>query len=263
MSLALNIRLGLQNNGVSGGYAPVPFDPLSGAPKLWLDASDTATISDTGTLTFADKSGYDYNATQPTAGSKPASGTRTINGLNVLDFDGVNDHLLLPSGLYGITNGPNTLMVVCALDNTSTQQRIFWGATATSGEIRYGLDVYSGGLQLLRANNSLLSNYAEKSGIGTSTDARLLTMYRNGTQIGVFHNGGVPATASTGINGTLTWLGIGSGGPTIAVPMNGVIGEILLFDRLLTNTEAENYGQYLKEKWNLLGFSSGFSGGFA
>jgi len=260
--MGLGLSLGLKLGGFSGGGA-APFDPLSTTPKLWLDASNTATISDSGTLTWADKSGNSYNATQATAGFKPVSGTRTINSLNVLDFDGVDDHLLLPSGLYGITNGPNTLMVVCALDNTSTQQRILWGATATAGEIRYGLDVYSGGLQLLRANNSTLSNYAEKSGIGTSTDARLLTMFRNGTDIEVFHNGGVPATASTGINGTLTWLGIGSGGPTIAVPFNGVIAEILLWDRVLTDTEAENIGAYLKDKWNLLGFSSGFSGGFS
>lgn len=252
-----------RNRSRGGGAVAAPFDPLSTTPVLWLDASDTATITDTGTFTWADKRANGLSGIQPTAGQKPVSGTRTINSLNVLDFDGVDDHLLLPSGLYGITNGPNTLMVVCALDNVSTQQRILWGATATVGEIRYGLDVYSGGLQVLRANNSTLSNYAEKSSIGTSTDARLLTMFRNGTDIEVFHNGGVPATSTTGINGTLTWMGIGSGGPTISVPTNGVIAEILLWDRVLTDTEAENVGAYLKVKWNLLGFSSGFSGGFA
>jgi hypothetical protein len=63
--------------------------PLDLSPTLWLDASDTNTITlGSGSLvtTWADKSGNGYDLTQGTSSYQPDSGTRTLNGLNVLDF---------------------------------------------------------------------------------------------------------------------------------------------------------------------------------
>lgn len=59
--------------------------------EIWLDASDTSTITKTGDdLDQIDNKIEDANHFTPGADG-PTSGLRTVNSLNVLDFDGVDD----------------------------------------------------------------------------------------------------------------------------------------------------------------------------
>lgn len=90
-SLGINFGLGL-GGGTSGGGAPFAPDDISGL-ALWLDASDTATITQSaGAVSqWNDKSGNANHATQGMAANQPSTNTRTINGRNVIDFDGLND----------------------------------------------------------------------------------------------------------------------------------------------------------------------------
>jgi hypothetical protein len=71
------------------GKGVPPFSPSDLSPTLWLDASDTDTISDTAGAvdTWSDKSGNSNDVVQATADNKPTTGTATINGLNALSFD--------------------------------------------------------------------------------------------------------------------------------------------------------------------------------
>jgi len=63
--------------------------------KLWLDASDAATIIESGGFVsqWNDKSGNDNDVTQPVGSRQPLTGTENINGSNVINFDGSNDFL--------------------------------------------------------------------------------------------------------------------------------------------------------------------------
>ena len=55
----------------------------------WHDASDAATITGLSTVSaWADKVSGGADLAQGTGGARPVTGTRTQNGLNVLDFDG-------------------------------------------------------------------------------------------------------------------------------------------------------------------------------
>jgi len=64
--------------------APIPMSGLTG----WWDASDASTITGSPASQWNDKSGNARHFTQATSGSRPATGTRTLKSLNVLDFDG-------------------------------------------------------------------------------------------------------------------------------------------------------------------------------
>ena len=66
--------------------------------KAWYDASDTGTISVTGNAVtqWNDKSTNAYNVTQGTGAKQPQSGTTTLNGKNVIAFDG-GDRLVAAS----------------------------------------------------------------------------------------------------------------------------------------------------------------------
>ena len=72
-----------------------PFTPSDIATFAWYDASDESTISDTaGAVSqLDDKSSSGYHMVPKEPGNEPSTGTRTLNGLNVLDFDGVTDML--------------------------------------------------------------------------------------------------------------------------------------------------------------------------
>lgn len=72
----------------AGGGAE--WSPALLNPALWLDASDAASITESGgaVSAWADKGPNGYSFVQSTAGSKPATGVTTQNGLNVLSFTG-------------------------------------------------------------------------------------------------------------------------------------------------------------------------------
>jgi hypothetical protein len=57
---------------------------------LWLDANDASTISATGSLVdqWDDKSGNNRHALPVAPASRPLTGTKTLNGLNLIDADG-------------------------------------------------------------------------------------------------------------------------------------------------------------------------------
>jgi hypothetical protein len=67
------------------------WTPANISTALWLDASDSATITAASGLVsqWNDKSGNSRNATASGA-LRPTTATRTINSLNTLDFSGAN-----------------------------------------------------------------------------------------------------------------------------------------------------------------------------
>jgi len=122
-----------------------PFSPLD-LPNLkaWYDAADTATIT-TGTggvATWADKSGNSYNLTQGDTTKRPATGTRTLNSKNVIDFDGTNDILTASSAAnwaFLNNSGGSTAFYVLMQDSASTSQGYADTGGFTSANVDYEL----------------------------------------------------------------------------------------------------------------------------
>jgi hypothetical protein len=90
-----------------GSLQPPLWTPANITTALWLDAADASTITESGGLVsqWNDKSGNARHASQATSGNRPATGTATLNGLNVIRYDAVNDFLSLAntSGLTTAT----------------------------------------------------------------------------------------------------------------------------------------------------------------
>jgi hypothetical protein len=81
------------------------------SPVVWLDAADATTITASlGAVSqWNDKSGNGFHVTQAFGARQPLTGAATINGLNVLTFDG-NDsmsNLSVPS-----SSRPHTYVIV-------------------------------------------------------------------------------------------------------------------------------------------------------
>ena len=76
------------------------YDPMSLTPRAWWDASDSSTITKSGTAVsqWRDKSGNNYHKNQPTAANQPAvitDGTGTV-----IDYDNVNDFFTYNVGTF-------------------------------------------------------------------------------------------------------------------------------------------------------------------
>jgi hypothetical protein len=103
------------------------------SPTLWVDASDASTISDTGGSvdTWSDKSGNGYDLTQGTGSEQPKTGTATINGLNVMEYDGANTQWLSNASMPW--NGISlTVFAVYEINASDTDYSLSGGNNTTS-----------------------------------------------------------------------------------------------------------------------------------
>lgn len=227
-----------RGRSTGGGFDPRRLASIA----LWFDASDTLSITSAAGLVsqWNDKSGNARHATAATT-ARPTTGTRTQNGRNALDFDGTTDTMTLPSGAYGITNGPNTLFCVYKQDTVAAQQRPVYG---TAGTPRWGFD-----LLLTPAINfaggSSNANAAARN-VTHDTAVHIAAGRRSGTTQTIIRDGG-NNTNAFGADATMTSINIGNGAG--ANFFDGLICEVIAYTQSLSNADANLVGQYLAAKW--------------
>ncbi len=220
--------------------------------KLWLDASDLSTITKDGSNLISqidDKSGNGYHATQGTGANQPTWVDNQQNGKAIARFDGSADHLILPSGLYDIPTGPNTIFAVAKQDADGAAERVL--TMAVNNSTRYCLLFEDTANSLGFVNNTSFDRIT----IGGATTTNFNAVYgrRSGTTQAIAFNGGSENTETTAVNGPgINQAIIGATGNGLAAFLNGDIGEILVYDRSLSEAEITLVIAYLLYKWGLL-----------
>lgn len=228
-------------NDVDPEFLPTSISGIA----LWLDASDAATISDTsGALDqWNDKSGNSNHATASTT-ARPTTGTRTINGLNAIDFDGSNDFMSLTSTI-SYTSGYTAFVVVRGDDYTS-DGRAFTGSAGAGFVLR--IDNSPLQLQIVKRNTSVLLAGSGTPAIDTNyifsarTSAAGNNMQINGTSDG---------SNATNPNYSANINSIGAQDTSATTPHDGLIGEIILYTAVLSDAEMDQVGAYLAAKWGI------------
>ena len=137
------IPLGFIASSNSMGWSPAELANVRG----WYDAADTTTISVSGNAVtqWNDKSTYGKNLTQSTAGSRPTSGVTTLNGKNVITFDG-GDFLgaSTASDWTFLTDGTDYLVAFVAKFGVSANPDTYFGFINTKSDATTpGMDFYS------------------------------------------------------------------------------------------------------------------------
>lgn len=222
-----------------------PWSPASlPGLRMWLDASDLSTITDTGTLTWADKSGNGNNATQSVSGSKPTSGTVTINGLNAFDLDGTDDFFNLPVAMLTLNSGQFTAVTVNAADDTTT------GFNFIAGE--------NGGTSNLAMQYTTATNFRVRAGVNnvavtvarnTSQHVFAMTAGAAGASNVVgYYDGSTGTGTATKTDTVLTTLNIGRSA-TFSGYFNGKMAEFVVTDGVLSKDNLNRIGNYMKGKW--------------
>ena len=235
--------------GTFGGSVPF-VDPTSIAGlQLWLDASDTATITSSAGLVsqWNDKSGNTNHATQGTGANKPTTNSRTINSKNVLDFDGTLDFFNLTTGLN--SSSGQTFFIVFSNDNVTLTRPLIGSNDTVAGPLvrtstanSFGL--VRPGVAVLLAGSPAISNSTSYIGVANYSTSGM-DLYINGVSYGT------SASSTTFTNGS-TWIGAsGAAGATPFSYLDGVIAEIVVYANNLSTTDKNSVGNYLASKWGI------------
>lgn len=255
---------------IASASAPPPTSPVAGY-KAWYDASDTSTITVSGSAVtqWNDKSANAYNLTQSTAAYRPLSGTRTLNSKNVIDFDGSNDLLKAATAsnwTFLSNSGGSSIFLVIQCDTSSTYQYIL--STLFEGSSSYVGMTFSrrtdDKTDLFVRNGNSGNGAIGSNDQGTLTDAtaiyytallspnngttadRAISRVSGGAEI---KNNTLTQSPSAG-NASIP-LHIGDYADGGGLGFNGAIGEILFYDSVLSASDRAKNESYLKTKWGL------------
>lgn len=232
------------------GQGGASFSPPDIADLIWwLDASDSATITETaGSVSqWDDKSTSGYNVVQGTGASQPITGTRTLNGLNVLDIE-INDYLSgsANSALLSTLGSDNhTIFVLCSVDDNTASRSIIRGMNA-SNNTRYFIGIRPDPAVEVTFN----TNTTSYSGAMSTGTAHILAAYKDvgGSPSAKFiFNGN--STSGSGSDGSIVNIGIGRRTNSAVEQWDGTVAEIILYNRVLSTSEINQVGNYLETKW--------------
>ena len=212
---------------------------LSIDAALWLDASDSSTIEENGgkVSQWDDKSGNNNHLTQATDANQPTTGTRSQNGLNVLDFNG--DYL---TKVFAVAQ-PYTVFAVAKSDAPTGGQN-FFGNTDNS-PITY-LGHYSSVWRWYSASQQV-------DGSATDSNYHLFSAVANGAtaETELWMDGTSEGTSSgtAGLDGVT--IGATDGGDS--GNWDGTIGEVILLSSDASDLDRQKVEGYLAHKWGLEG----------
>jgi hypothetical protein len=241
------------------------FSPLSLQPKLWLDASDLTTITESsGAVSeWRDKSGNNYAFTQSTGTAQPTTGSTTQNGLNVLAFDG-NDGLVSTAAASTwkfLHDGTLHLVGIVAKRNTASLDMNVFGT-------------FSGGTSIGESHRFLATNrwghrVAGTSGsqvvlnepsISTVTDPFVFTCISDPSQATAANRSSLWVNGGSEQNLNTATAAVSTANPTYTVHLGsratgsqfltGTIAEIVVVSGSNVNTTTRTLlHDYLNRKW--------------
>ena len=175
-----------------GGGTWTPADAAT-TPTIWYRGTENVVDASGDVTDWNDKTSPAYNAEQNTVAKSPHTGTQTINSLNALEFDGVDDTLAIAAGpQFG---AGTDMMVFVVADCLSTEVGRIVNFQVGTGT-RLMLSVESG--TVLFAHSSTFSTVSH----ARSGGAEILCAYRDGTERGA------------GVGGTYTTDALGADLPT-------------------------------------------------
>lgn len=255
---------------IASASAPPPTSPVAGY-KAWYDASDTGTITVSGSAVtqWNDKSANAYNLTQSTAAYRPLSGTRTLNGKNVIDFDGSNDSLQAATAsnwTFLSNSGGSSIFLVITNDTSASTQytlsTLFDGSSSYVGTVLERRTDDNVGIFVRNANSGNGAIGSTNQGAladGTSTYYTALLDPNNGTTAdraisrvnggAEIKNNTFTQSPSASVASIPLIVGDYTAGGGLGV--DGAIGEILFYDSVLSATDRAKNESYLKNKWGL------------
>lgn len=216
---------------------------LSGL-SLWYDMADTASITSAANLVsqINDKATLGpYHATQGVGASQPLTNTNTINGKNVLTFDGVDDSLI--SNGAALNYGASTVISIAKPNVTTAGIHIL--ANNGGGGTRYNIQNWR-----IDFANATLATATPTVGVPVAQVSRVDAPGAAATQY-IKTNTLAQASGVAVRTGLSAGLRVGATGGGAAF-WSGDIAEICNWQRMLTDAEVNSImNNYFVPKWGV------------
>ncbi|PLX18864.1 MAG: hypothetical protein C0597_05795 [Marinilabiliales bacterium] len=257
--LFILIGISILESNAQTGPGGVGNNQGAGNLKLWL-RGDSVSI-DVGIDTLFDLSGYNNHFIQSNTSYQPSAGA--INGFDVLDLDGAG-YFLINEDCDNYLDGQSafTLLFVIKSDNASTDKGFFTAdypeGTDDSLSIRYDVAGTNSAQSNVITEGTGANGPIESSGSDQSTSNQLLTftwisnadpeLYIDGTQdilsYGNLTLGSVNCSDTVIVGKGSQDVGAGDG-------WDGLVAEVIYFNRQLNSAERTIVENYLSTRYNL------------
>jgi len=233
------------------GRVPASTPPIAGY-TAWYDASDTSSITASGVAVsqWNDKSGNGYHLTQGTGSNQPTTGTRTINSLNAIDFDGTADYLSNTSFAFNVNTMTWLAVFLSDAKNANNPRVTTFTTTSTTNDY----DNTSSAIVMSHTNaDAFETDYNSNSytTAPTTGSAVQFTVKRNGAAWNHWKNGtagGSMSSVTTNFNPGVLWVGATYAGG-VGGWWDGLIAEIVMYPTALSDGDRVSVQDYLKAKW--------------
>ena len=238
---------------LSSFTAPMTISGL----RLWLDANAASTITQSGGAVsqWNDKSRNGFNFTQATGSMQPLTSADSMNGKNVIKFDGTDDSLSCnTAGLMTLGQSANTLIVVYKFNAipTGTGMRLVTG-TPDGGSTRFGVLWYGTSSAVGGLNNTSFTFVSSGISGANTSPSKLIHSYDGATTLSETYNNNTAGTGAGAATALLTnmLLGCVASGAGGAESLNGSIAEIIAYNKALSAGELTSINSYLSSKWGV------------
>jgi hypothetical protein len=234
----------------------IAANPAGLGLKLWLDASDSSTITQSsGAVSqLNDKSGNGNHVVQSTADNKPQTGITNLNGLNTLSFDG-SDYLRADSS--NIKNENQTWVIVASVDaegsvNNTADSLIAYGAWINGGWELRGHDGYRFFGKVAKDATSITTSNSSSADLRGTTQMFSITFDRTNNKLSSWRNGtnfdnAVTDSRNLVVDKRITLMA--NRGST-AQSIKGAFAEVVCYTSANTSDRQAVEG-YLAHKWGL------------
>jgi hypothetical protein len=237
---------------------PTGFDPrrIAGL-AAWWDSTDNSTITtDTGVSAWADKVNG-YSLAQSTGANQPT--ISSINGKQAFDYNGSSQFLsstdagLVAEGAGASAVNPTTIFYVLVPDAVAQAYPVMWGSSTLANPAYCAIHPHTGNVwrTFYRDDNSLgvfissTATYAAGSAyvVATATDTNIVG-HVNGSE--VINTSNTRAAQPQPVN----QFAVGCLLRTFAGQyVNGQIGDVLVYNRVLTASERQKVERWLAGKF--------------
>jgi hypothetical protein len=235
------------SGGSGGSVVEVPSVPLEGL-ELWFDADVGVTQMNGGVVSWSDRSGHQRDALQPSTMSRPKLGT--LNGKAALVFDGVDDHLRIDAIPGNFSKGVSIFVMM--------QQDVDVGACTAFFEASNGpeiddvhLGTWQGALLYEVADNWV--NPSDHP-LALAEPQLAAAVHRPSQTVELRRNRNTMAKADFALPTTIPREAfIGYTQYNDCQTLTGIIGEILVYSRGVSDPELIQIESYLSTKWDCCG----------
>jgi hypothetical protein len=240
------------------------FDPrrVAGLSAWWDPTDESKITTGTGVSAWVDKSPNAYTLSQGTGANQPTKST--LNGRQVFSYNGTTQ--LLSSTTAGLVSlgtattavNPTTIFYVARTNQTAIQIPAAWGSSSSNNPIYSALHTMNTGKwrTFYRDNTTApgLEITTESSASYATSTTYVVSTQTGSSIVGRVNGQEVVAVSNTLQSLALTPTLFAVGAllrSTAALYFSGVIGDVLIYNRVLSAAENSAVERWLASRWGV------------